>query len=153
MKNVAFGIFATLFVPCALACEYPVPTIIPPTSPEGSFQYIYPETGPNYEKIAGSANLAVVKILKVAGEKDYPDVVIVELLHGWGYQSGRYMKYLNPKTSCGSTKVAEVGWYAAVIERGKIANLVPYKNVEPYLKQRGRPEYVYSAIGLRGGSA
>ncbi|MFV8784446.1 hypothetical protein ACNKU7_18675 [Microbulbifer sp. SA54] len=153
MRSFVLVVFTIFFAQYVSACEYPVPKIVPPTSPNGSFRYIYPETGPNYEEIAASKNLAIVKILEVAGEKNYPDVVIVQLLHGWGYQSGRYMKYLNPKTSCGSTKVAEVGWYAAVIVRGKLANLVPYKNVEPYLKERGRPDYVYSAIGVRGGSA
>ncbi|QIL89603.1 hypothetical protein GNX18_07440 [Microbulbifer sp. SH-1] len=153
MKKLLLLVSMISWASFASACDFALPTIIPPTSPDGNFQYIYPETGPDFEGIARSKNLAVVKILKISGEKNYPEVVIVELLHGWGYQSGRYMKYLNPRTSCGSTRVAEVGWYAAVIDRGKIVTLVPYKNIEQYLKERGKPDYVYSAIGVRVGGA
>ncbi|MFV8784102.1 hypothetical protein ACNKU7_16905 [Microbulbifer sp. SA54] len=153
MKKLLLLVFMISWIPFTSACDYALPTIIPPTSPNGNFQYIYPEIGPDYEGIASNENVAVVKILKVAGEKNYPDVVIVELLHGWGYQSGRYMKYLNPRTSCDSTSVAEVGWYVAVIDRGEIVILVPYKNVEKHLKERGKPDYVYSAIGVRAGGA
>ncbi|WP_413665759.1 hypothetical protein ACG1BZ_11480 [Microbulbifer sp. CNSA002] len=150
--NMKYGLTLSLLilaVPKALACDYPPPTIIPPTTPYGEFQYIYPETGLNYKDIANDKNLAVVKILEVSGDQANPDVVIVQLLHGWGYQSGRYMKFVNPGLSCVSNKVAKIGWYAALIDRDDIALLVPYKKVEKYLRERGKPEYVYSAIGLR----
>ena len=137
-----------------LACSPALPTTIPPLSPEGEFQYIYPDYQKDLESSVRTAkNVAVVKLhsdsLSESKNGQTTAVAILELLHGWGYQSGRYMKYIRIETSCGKPEeITGSGWFVALLNRNEVYAVIPYSTVKEQVKSRGEPEYVYSALGL-----
>ena len=138
------------------ACDpwFDQPEIIPPLSPEGEFKYIYPDRKADLKKeVRERKNLAVVKLLFDSVAKNEEGqvvaIAIVELLHGWGYQSGRYMQFLREETSCGKPeKVENTGWFVAFLRKNRVTRLIPYSEVKEEVASRGAPEYVYSAIGV-----
>lgn len=153
LRNSIF-ILTIIFGSRALACEPIQPDVIPPSSPDGEFQYIYPDFQKELESSVRTAkDVAVVKIHSDSlSESEYGQqvaVAVLELLHGWGYQSGRYMKYVRNESSCGKPKeIGGSGWYVAILRKSEVYSVIPYRSVEEQIKSRGRPEYVYSAIGL-----
>ena len=141
----------------ALACEPIQPAIVPPLSPDGEFQYIYPDFQKELESsVLAAKDVAVVKIysdsLSETENGEQVAVAVLELLHGWGYQSGRYMKYVRKESSCGKPKeITGSGWYVAILRSNEVYSVIPYSSVAEQIKSRGKPEYVYSAIGLTRG--
>ncbi|WP_183464151.1 hypothetical protein [Microbulbifer rhizosphaerae] len=157
MKNLRHTLLVIfMFGKPALACSPVSPEIIPPNSPGGEFKYIYPDPKKELEKsVASAADVAIVKVHadSVSEPKDgyKVAVAVVELLHGWGYQSGRYMKYIRVETSCGEPeKINGTGWFVALLEKNEIYALIPYEKVKKKVQAKGKPDYVYSAIGATG---
>ncbi|WP_158681614.1 hypothetical protein [Microbulbifer pacificus] len=138
----------------ALACEPIRPAIIPPLTPDGEFQYVYPDYQKELnESVRTAKDVAVVKLHSDSvSESEYGyqvAVAILELLHGWGYQSGRYMKYVREESSCGKPKeITGSGWFVALLRNNEVYAVIPYSAVQQQIKSKGKPEYVYSAIGL-----
>ncbi|MFD1217958.1 hypothetical protein [Microbulbifer celer] len=143
-----------LFSKKILACSVTGPEIIPPDSPFGEFQYVYPDPSKaKSEAVKNSKNLAVVKLHSDSvseSEDGYKvAVAVLELLHGWGFQSGRYMKFTREETSCGEPeKIEGGGWFVALICQKEVCSLIPYSDVKEEIEERGKPDYVYSAIGV-----
>ncbi|MEW5251694.1 hypothetical protein [Microbulbifer sp. 2201CG32-9] len=155
MKQLKYCFLLFLLVSSkVLACSPVRPTIIPPLSPDGEFQYIYPDFQKDLENsVCTATDVAVVKLhsdsLSESEEGQIIAVAILELLHGWGYQSGRYMKYVRNETSCGKLEeITGSGWFVVLLNRNEVYGVISYSTVVEQIKSRGEPEYVYSAIGL-----
>lgn len=86
-----------------MACLPNEPTVILLSAQTFEYAYIYPDPAAEFEEIVKTKNIAVVKVLKTARSSKWSksvDVAVVELLHGWGAQFGRYMKAIRPMTFC-----------------------------------------------------
>ncbi|MCP8898309.1 hypothetical protein [Gilvimarinus xylanilyticus] len=143
-----------LSAPRILACELIAPVVIPPSTLDGDFHYIYPDYQKELENsVRTEKDVAVVKVLNDSlSESKFGQQVAVatlELLHGWGYQSSRYMPYKREESTCGKPqKIISSKWHVAIFRYTDVYALIPYDAVEKQIKSRGKPDYVYSAIGL-----
>jgi len=155
-RVIILVILGLLLPAASYACSpwFNQPEIIPPLSPDGEFKHIYPDPRADLEKsVRERKNLAVVKVLFDSVAKNESGqvvaIAIVELLHGWGHQSGRYMQFIREETSCGKPeKIENKGWFVAFLKKNSVTRLIPYGEVREQVASRGAPEYVYSAIGV-----
>lgn len=147
-------IFWVLSALQVLACEPMVPVVIPPSTLDAEFQYIYRDYQKELENsVRTEKDVAVVKVLNDSlSESEFGQQVAVatlELLHGWGYQSSRYMPYKREESTCGKPqKFTSSKWHVAIFRYNEVYALIPYDAVEEHIKSRGKPDYVYSSIGL-----
>lgn len=137
----------------ASACLPERPLMVLISAQTFEIEYIYPAPYAEQKYIAKEKNLAVVKVIKTARSNKWSktvDVAIVEVLHGWGKQYGRYMKAIRPLTLCDSGRVEESGWHLAVIDANnkEISHLIPFSEMSPFLGVKGKPDYVYTPMGL-----
>mgnify|MGYP007004756771 CR=1 FL=1 len=113
-------------------------------SPSASFEEQVQNTFETYP------DLAIISLLsdQVIGEYW---VAKIELIYGWGYQSGRELIYTRSLLdSCGAPSGYEVGRYLAVLSDGEILNIAyDYEEIEPFLLLLGEPRYQYSNLGLK----
>lgn len=153
MKNLSITTLLLLFSTSVWACLPVRPLVIPPIKHDGEFKYIYPDESERIKRYANSKNLAVVKTIStfLLSENSFErQVVELEILHGWGYQKGRYIKIYNTYTPCGLGDFNPDTWNAVIFDdtTKKVRYVIPYKNLKSYILLRGKPEYVYTPMGL-----
>jgi len=144
---------ALAFSDLAFTCQPQRPLMVLVSAQTFEFEYIYPDPYVEQRSIAKEKNLAVVNVIETARKNRWDksvDVAVVELLHGWGAQYGRYMKALRPMTLCDGGRIRDSGWHLAVIDarERKITSLIPFDEMSAFLGDKGKPDYVYTPMGL-----
>ena len=151
--KILFFFTGLFFCSACYACDVALPIVIPPSDAYGEFVYVPQPTEAELASTAimEAADVAVVKVGLDWHQENYPYHALtqVELLHGWGFQRERVVKFYRYASSCGKPDVVEEGkWYIAIMENGVPTWLLPYEEYETILRSKGKPGYVYSNIGL-----